>query len=72
MGIVDPIYCIDETHPPLHPFVNHDTGNVYFECLNCEFKFTPGINNYNALRNIILGVSVGQETPIVPDTDFDE
>jgi hypothetical protein len=49
-GNLTGIPCIDEDHDNLHPFVTLDTQKIYLECLFCDYRITPGVLMYNALR----------------------
>jgi hypothetical protein len=49
-GLLTGIKCIQEDHNWMHPFVNLDTQKVYYECLECNYRITPGILTLNALR----------------------
>lgn len=49
-GLVPGLKCIDDEHSFMHPFVNSDTQSVYYECLECNYRITPGILTANTLR----------------------
>lgn len=49
-GLVDGVLCIDDDHGNMHPFVDFDTQQPYYECLFCDYRIKPGMLMQEALR----------------------
>ena len=59
-GFVVGLPCINDDHDILYPFVDAEKGNVYYECLICDYRITPGLLSYNNIRDEVLRVSAEQ------------
>ena len=49
-GLVTGMKCITDDHSFMHPFTDFETGKVYFECLECDYRITPGMLTANTMR----------------------
>ena len=53
-GKVRPLFDCIGRDSMMHPFYNAEKDEVYFQCLSCNFKMTPGINIIKKMRRAIL------------------
>lgn len=49
-GLVNGMQCINDDHSFMHPFLNFETGKVYFECLECDYRIKPGLLTLDSMR----------------------
>jgi hypothetical protein len=52
-GMVKGVLCINDDHGIMHPFINPDTQQGYFECLFCDYKIKPGMMMIDVMREEI-------------------
>lgn len=50
-GYLKGMSCVDDDHGYLHPFADTADGHVYFECLFCDYKITPGVLTCDKMRD---------------------